>query len=216
MKLYGSLVSPYVARVVLAARLKGLSISLEAPPGGGIKSPEYLAINPLGKMPTLEDGGHYLAESIVILEYLDDAHPQKPLLPPGALDRARVRLLGRITDLYVMSQGAGFFRNMNPAQRNQTEVEAAKQGLAKALADLEHFMGSGPYALRDVPTQADCAMLPCLLMMSGVVAAFGIADLYADRPRLKAWFARMQQDPVTGPFIMEYNAAMQAFFASRR
>lgn len=216
MKLYGSLVSPYVARVVLAARYKGLALAPETPPGGGIKSPEYLAINPMGKMPTLEDGGHYLAESMVILEYLDDAYPQKSLLPPAALDRARVRLLGRITDLYVMSQGAGFFRNMNPAQRNQTEVEASKQGLAKAMADLEHFMGGGPFALYGAPTQADCAMLPCLLMMSGVVAAFGITDLYADRPRLKAWFAHMQQDSIAGPFIAEYNAAMQAFFAARR
>ncbi len=216
MKLYGSLVSPYVARVVLAARYKGLALAPEAPPGGGIKSPEYLAMNPMGKMPTLEDGGRYLAESMVIVEYLDDAYPQKPLLPAAALDRAQVRLLGRITDLYVMAQGTGFFRNMNPAQRNQTEVEAAKQGLAKALADLEHFMGRGPYAFAELPTQADCAMLPCLLMMSGVVAAFGITDLYHDRPRLKAWFARMQQDSVSGPFITEYNAAMQAFFAARR
>lgn len=216
MKLYGSLVSPYVARVVLGARYKGLALALEPPPGGGIKSPEYLAINPLGKMPTLEEGGRYLAESIVILEYLDEAHPEKPLLPRDAFDRARVRLLGRITDLYVMTQAAGFFRNMNPAQRNPAEVDAARQGLNKALADLEHFMGGGPYALGDQPTQADCAMLPCLLMMSGVVAAFGTTDLYADRPRLKAWFARMQQDAVAGPFIAEYNAAMQAFFASRR
>lgn len=216
MKLYGSLVSPYVARVVLAARYKGLALAPVTPPGGGIKSPEYLAMNPLGKMPALEDGGRCIAESMIILEYLDDAHPDRPLLPRAALDRAQVRLLGRITDLYVMPQATGFFRNMNPAQRNQTEVEASKQGLAKALADLEHFMGGGPYAFADVPTQADCAMLPCMLIMSGVVAAFGITDIFADRPRLKAWFARMQQDPISGPFILEYNAAMQSFLAGRR
>ena len=81
MKLYGSLVSPYVARVVLAARAKGLDLAPEAPPGGGIKSPEYLAINPMGKMPALEDGGQCIAESAVILEYLDEAYPQTPLMP---------------------------------------------------------------------------------------------------------------------------------------
>jgi glutathione S-transferase len=216
MKLYGSLASPYVGRVVLAARWKGIALAPEPPPGGGIKSAEYLRLNPMGKMPALEEGGRCIAESMVILEYLDDAQPAKPLLPANALDRAQARLLGRITDLYVMSTGAGFFRNLNPAQRNAAEVDAAKTALAKALGDLEHFMGPGPYALGATPTQADCAMLPCLLMMSGIVAAFGITDLFAGHGKLAAWMAQMQRDPVAGPFIGEYQAAIAAFLGSRR
>jgi glutathione S-transferase len=216
MKLYGSLVSPYVARVVLAARWKGLALAPEAPPGGGIKSPEYLRMNPMGKMPTLEDDGRYLAESMIILEYLDDVQPAKSLLPGSPMDRAQSRLLGRITDLYVMSHGGGFFRNMNPAQRNAAEVETATAGLRKGLADLEHFMGPGPYAVGAAPSQADCAMLPCLLMMSGVVSAFGITNLYEGRAKLAAWHAHLKQDPVAGPFIDEYLAAMQAFLSGRR
>lgn len=216
MKLYGSLASPYVARVVLAARWKGLALAPEPPPGGGIKSPEYLRMNPMGKMPALEVGGRCLAESMVILEYLDDAHPASPLLPAAALDRAQARLLGRITDLYVMATGGGFFRNLNPAQRNAAEVDAAKAALGKALADLEHFMGPGPYALGATPTQADCAMLPCLLMMGGIVAAFGVTDLFEGRAKLTAWMAQMKKDPVAGPFIGEYQVAMAAFLGSRR
>ena len=53
MKLYGSLVSPYVARVAFAARLKGLTLIPELPPGG-IKSAEFLHLNPIGKMPAME------------------------------------------------------------------------------------------------------------------------------------------------------------------
>ena len=79
MKLYGSIISPYVARVVYAARMKGLDLEAEMP-ANGIKSPEYLQINPLGKMPTLDIGNQAIAESMVILDYLDDAYPQKPLL----------------------------------------------------------------------------------------------------------------------------------------
>jgi glutathione S-transferase len=216
MKLYGMLVSPYVARVVLAARAKGLELAAEAPPGGGIKSPEYLALNPMGKMPTFEDHGRCIAESMVILDYLDEAYPQQPLLPAAPMDRAQSRLLGRIVDLYVMAQSGPFFRNMNPAQRNDAEVEAARKTFAKALADLEHFMGPGPYAVGDRLGYADCALLPCLLMTGGVVMAFGISNQFEGLPKLNRWWQQMQADPVTAPFCKEYTAAMQAFLASRR
>ncbi len=216
MKLYGSLVSPYVARIVLAARAKGLDLAPEAPPGGGIKSPEYLALNPMGKMPVLEDGGKYLAESGVILEYLEDSQPQKPLMPQAPLDRAQVRLLARIIDLYVATQSGPFFRNMNPATRNEAEVEAGKKSLTKALADLEHFTSSGPYAVGAKMTLADCTMLPTMLMTSGIVAGFGVTNLFEGLPKLSAWWQTMQSDPLTGPFCKEYLAAMQAFLASRR
>lgn len=57
MKLYGSIASPYVARVVMFAKLKGLDLPPTDAPGGGIKSPEYLKLNPMGKMPALEVDG---------------------------------------------------------------------------------------------------------------------------------------------------------------
>jgi glutathione S-transferase len=216
MKLYGMLVSPYVARVVLASRVKGMDLAPEAPPGGGFKSPEYLGLNPMGKMPAVEDHGRSIAESMVILDYLDEAYPQKPLLPVDAIDRAHARLLGRIVDLYVMAQGGAFFRNMNPAQRNDAEVETARKALAKSLADLEHFMGAGPYAIGDRLGYADCAILPCLLMTGGIVTAFGVTNIYEGLPKLTRWFQQMQADALTGPFIKEYGTAMQAFLASRR
>jgi glutathione S-transferase len=217
MKLYGSLVSPYVARIVLAARAKGLDLAPEAPPGGGIKSPEYLALNPMGKMPALEDGGKCLAESAVILEYLDEAYPQKPLMPAAPLDRAQVRVIARIVDLYIAPQSGPFFRNMNPATRNEAEVEGAKKSLAKAIADLEHFVSAeGPYVAGKQLTLADCTLLPSMLMTSGIVAGFGVTNLFEGLPKLSAWWQQMQADALTGPFCKEYLAAMQAFLASRR
>ena len=69
MKLYGSIASPYVARVVMFADLKGIELPMEAAPGG-MGSDEYKAINPTGKIPALQvDGPHgkqTIAESTVI------------------------------------------------------------------------------------------------------------------------------------------------------
>ncbi len=126
-----------------------------------------------------------------------------------------MRLLARIIDLYVATQSGPFFRNMNPATRNEAEVEAGKKSLAKALADLEHFTSSGPYAVGAKMTLADVAMLPSLLMTSSIVAGFGVTNLFEGLPKLSAWWQTMQSDPLTGPFCKEYLAAMQAFLASR-
>ena len=85
MKLYGAIASPYVARVVMFARIKGIDLTpTEAP--GGIKSAEYLKLNPIGKMPTLEVDGQGIGESTIICDYLEDTLPQKPGLPTEPLN----------------------------------------------------------------------------------------------------------------------------------
>ncbi len=216
MKLYGSLVSPYVARVVLAARVKGLDLPAEAPPGGGVKSPEYLRINPMGKMPALEADGKFLAESMVIIEYLDEAQPAKPLLPQDPIERGHARLLARITDLYLMSHTGALFRNMNPAQRNQADVDTGLQGLRKSMGDIEHYMSGKGYALGQSMGYADCAMLPCFLMLHAMLPGFGVTAPFEGRPRLTEWWQTMHNDAIGKPFISDYTTAWQAFMAQRR
>ncbi len=215
MELYGYLASPPVMRVVLAARAKGLELPLVPPPGGGIKSPEYLAINPLGKMPAFEDGGRYLAESVVICEYLDETHPARPLLPADPFERAQVRTLARVTDLYVITHLGPLFRNANPAQRNQAEVDATFAALHKSLGDLEAFMGPGPWAHGDTLTLADCVMVPSFFLVFAMLPAFGVADLFAKLPKLSRWWATVLADPVTSRLHGEYQEAFAAFMKSR-
>lgn len=216
MKLYGMMASPYVARVVMAARAKGLALEPQPPPGGGIKSPEYLAINPMGKMPALEDKGSCLAESTVIAEYLDEAHPGTPLQPTDPMQRAQARLVARMVDLYVMNQVSVLFRNMNPAQRNQADVDAALTALHKALSDIEHFMGPGPYAVGNALSIADCALLPNLLLVTTVAQGFGVSHLFEGHPKLARWWQHMQSDAVASGVAKDYQAALQAFMAQRR
>ena len=95
MKLYTSFRSSAAYRVRIALGLKGLDY--EAVPvhlvrdGGEHRRPEYLVLNPAGLVPTLEDGGQVLTQSLAIVEWLDETHPQQPLLPQDAFQRARVR-----------------------------------------------------------------------------------------------------------------------------
>ena len=88
MILYAVRLSPFAARVRLALRLKGLAYDILLPPGGSTRSPEYLAINPIGKLPVLvTDEGLVIPESETIIDYLDERYPA----PPGMILSLRPR-----------------------------------------------------------------------------------------------------------------------------
>lgn len=215
MKLYGFLASPYVARTLLVSRWKGCGLELTPPHGGNIKSPEYLAVNPLGKMPALEDKGRCLAESTVICEYIDDVQPGRKLMPEGAMDRAQARLVARLVDVYVVPNAGVLFRNANPAKRNDAEVAAGVATLRKSLADLEKFIGAGPWANGASPGFADAVMAPTFWMLFLLLSTLGIDDLFAGLPKLARWWQAAEADPVSGPLRQDYDAAFKAFLASR-
>ena len=100
MKILGALASPYVARVVMFANLKGIEIPMEPAPGD-MGSDEYNAINPIGKIPSLVVDGQCIAESEVICEYLESVYPDPALIPADPMQQAQSRMISRITDFYV-------------------------------------------------------------------------------------------------------------------
>ncbi|HVN41196.1 MAG TPA: glutathione S-transferase family protein [Steroidobacteraceae bacterium] len=211
MKLYGALASPYVARVVLFARLKGLELA-PAMPEGGLKSATYLAHNPIGKMPVLEVEGHWFPESEVICELLEDLEPGRPGLPGSALDRAQARTVTRIFDLYLAPHTSVLFRNMNPAARDEAAVANAKQGFATGLGYLRHYVAAAPFAAGPVPSLADCALLPAFaIARKTIVPAFGVEDPTQGAGPLVRWWSTAAVDPRFAGFLAEYNAAVDAF-----
>ena len=95
MKLYHYYRSSASYRVRIALNLKGLSyepVAVDLRPGvTAQRSAEYLALNPEGLVPVLVDGERTLSQSLAIIEYLDETHPEPPILPRAAAARARVR-----------------------------------------------------------------------------------------------------------------------------
>ncbi|HEV7136429.1 MAG TPA: maleylacetoacetate isomerase [Steroidobacteraceae bacterium] len=93
MKLYTYFRSSAAYRVRIALNLKGIdyeSVPVDLRQGAHLR-PDYLARNPQGLIPALEAGGTVLSESLAIIEYLEETHPEPPLLPRPPLERARVR-----------------------------------------------------------------------------------------------------------------------------
>jgi glutathione S-transferase len=215
MKLYGALASPYVARVALFARLKGLDLA-PVMPEGGIKSPAFLALSPMGKMPVLEVDGTAIPESEVICEYLEDLHPGTGGLAGSPLDRARARALARIFDIYVSPSGGILFRNMDPKTRDAAAVATALQALDTGFGYIEHFV-QGPYAAGATLSLADCTLLPSFAIFKKTAfPAFGVKDPTLGDDKLGRWWRTAANDAVAGPFLEEYDVAVDAFLKMLR
>ena len=211
MKLYGALASPYVARVVLLARLKGMDLPVELPQGGP-RSEDYKAINPLGKIPALAVDNGVIAESEVICEYLEEVAPQRRMLPEDALARAVSRMISRTVDLYLMPANSGLVAMRDPAKRDQAVIDKAAAEFAKAFGAIEHFM-TGPYAAGGHLTIADCALLPAILMLqSTTFPVFAeIEDPTQGEGKLAQWWQQVGQDSICAAFIPEYRKAFDQF-----
>src|SRR5580658_7459661 len=96
--LYDHPLSPYCQKVRISLREKRLPFELALPGGlgAGGAAGDFAAANPRAEVPTLIDGEARVFDSTIILEYLDDAYPTPAMLPAGAADRARVRMIEEV------------------------------------------------------------------------------------------------------------------------
>ena len=133
MELYGALASPYVARVILFARLKGIDLPPAEVPGGWSGSPEYKALSPIGKIPALNVDGQCIPESETICEYLEDTYPDTPGLPADAFGRAQSRTISRIVDLYMSPISSELARQVNPEKRGRRRRGKERRSLRNGL-----------------------------------------------------------------------------------
>ena len=97
MKIIGSFVSPYVRKVLACLAIKGLDYEID-PITPFYGNEEFERLSPLRRIPVLVDGDLTLSDSSVICAWLDEAHPEPPLLPAGVNDRARARWLEEYAD----------------------------------------------------------------------------------------------------------------------
>jgi len=169
MLLYTYFRSSAAFRVRIALNLKHLaydlvSISL---PKGAHREDEYGAVNPQKLIPALTDGGHLFTQSLAILEYLEEKHPEPPLLPRDPLERARVRSLAMLVacEIHPLNNLRVLQHLKRALGQPEEGVNAwyrhwVAEGLAKFEADLVQTAGTGRFCQGDVPTFADCCLVP--------------------------------------------------------
>jgi maleylpyruvate isomerase len=184
MKLHGYFRSSASYRVRIALNLKGLSAD-HLPyhlRKGEQRDPAYLALNPQGLVPTLQQEGAVITQSLAIIEWLDETHPEPPLLPKDPLRRARVRAFAQVLacdthpvqNLKVLAR----LRQLGVAEEQVTDwaAWANREGLAACEALIRGE--NGPFCFGATPSLADLCLIPQL----GNARRFGV-DLSAF-PRL--------------------------------
>ena len=173
MKLYSFFRSSASYRVRIALNLKGLAyetVPVHLTRGGGEQlAPAYLELNPQALVPVLQDGKQLLSQSLAIIEYLDEIHPQPPLMPGTPAARARVRALAQAVacDLHplnntrVMNYLAGPMGLGDDAKRTWYHHWIAV-GLQPLEAMLAGSRETGKFCHGDIPGLADCCLVPQL------------------------------------------------------
>jgi maleylacetoacetate isomerase len=169
MKLYGYFRSSAAFRVRIALNLKKLDyenafIHLRR---GDQAAPEFFAVNPQGLVPALEIGGQRLTQSLAIIEYLDEMHPEPPLLPHDAAGRARVRALAAIVacDIHPLNNLRVLRYLHRPLGHDQGAIEtwynhwidSGFGAIERLLVDDPH---TGAFCHGEMPGLADIALVP--------------------------------------------------------
>ena len=216
MKLHQTYLSPFPTRVRMVLYAKGIDFEVVQPGGfhgeSGGKG-DYKEVNPIGRVPALElADGRVLPESEVICEYLEDAYPDPPLLPADPWERAQVRLLSRISDIYVVMAMLPLFimAGTPPKTWNQEKIATQLDEIGNALDYLETWIGTDGYAVGTSLTHADGTLLPILQLVDQWLPVFRGPDMWSGRPKLAAYWRAIQQDPICARLIEETGAALRA------
>jgi len=152
LKLYDFPMSPRARKVRVVLAEKGLQyekVTIDITKGEQ-KNSAFLAVNPYGKVPALQDDGLAVYESTIVMEYLNDKYPNPPLLPADPGQRARARVLMHYADnpydgAFSSLVGEVFFKPKGQADQNA--ITKAKQELTACFEKLERELGNNEYLL---------------------------------------------------------------------
>lgn len=216
MRLYNINLSNFASKCRIAIYEKGLDIEMAPLPGGNFKSPEYLQINPLGKVPAFEtDDGQTIVESEVINEYLEDKFPRPALMPKSPEARSRVRIFTRLNDLYLDPPMRTLFRQTLAKNRDEEIVNEALSDLNGRLDQLDTMLSAEGFAAGPDFTLADCALAPTMVFVIAMLGTYHAKPPFEGRPRLAGWWERVQERPSVKKVLGEMHEAYQAMQAKK-
>ncbi len=165
MKLYTYFRSSAAYRVRIALALKGIAwenafVHLVK---GEHLSPDYRSVNVQGRVPSLDDDGEIILQSPAILEYLEETHPEPPLLPGNASSRARIRAVCAIIgcDIHPLN-------NLSTLKYLKNELGVGEDArnawyahwIHEGFAAIEQMIEASPYCFGPTPTMADAYLIP--------------------------------------------------------
>jgi maleylpyruvate isomerase len=167
VKLYSFFRSSAAYRARIALNLKGLAfetVSIHLTRGGGRQfTPEFRAINPQARVPALVVDGGVLTQSLAIIEYLEETHPEPPLLPADPVERAHVRAIAQAIacDIHPLNNTSPLFYLKNTLKHDQETINTwYAHWVTVGFEAIEMLLRPGPYAYGAQVTLADVCLVP--------------------------------------------------------
>ncbi len=195
IKLYDTLTCPYGQKVRIVLAEKSLTYDLVQVDlaAGEHRRPDFLRLNPFGRVPVLVDDEVTVYDSTIINEYLEDEYPEPPMLPPVGVSgqRARARTFEDFADTSFTPQVGQLIAEAAKAEaeRDPNRVNRLRQSVERVLDYLNRELANQQFLAGEFSV-ADIAFAPRLLVLKEV----GV-DAVANRANVDGWLRRMVERP---------------------
>jgi len=196
IKLYDFLSCPYGQKVRIVLAEKSLSYDLVTVDltQNEHRRPDFLRLNPFGRVPVLVDEDTTVYDSTIINEYLEDEYPEPPVLPPvgSSAMRARARIFEDFADTSFTPQVGQLIAEASKAEteRDQNRLQRLHQSVERVLDYLNNEL-KGQQFLAGEFSVADIGFAPRLLVLKDI----GIDVAANNRMNVDGWLKRMQERP---------------------
>ncbi|MEX1663964.1 glutathione S-transferase family protein [Zhongshania arctica] len=210
LKVYGFAVSNYFNMVKHVLLYKGIEFEeVLTFPG---MDPAYNHKSPMGKVPCIETEHGCLAETSVILNYIDAAYPAKPLLPADEWQRAKVSELMKMAELYFELPARRLFPEVLAGKKVSDDIKAeVRETITKGCQALAQLAKPSPYMFGDAMTMADVVLRYCMLTCKLATGAVYQWDVLAEVPGLRAWDEMMASADISKQLDSAMQEGMGAF-----
>jgi glutathione S-transferase len=209
MKLYTGDLSPYSAKVRMQIYAMGLDdIEFELP--ASFYLGKLAEVSPLGRIPVLQLDDGIIPESEIISEYLDDLYPERSLLGATPRERADVRLISRIADVYLMNNIFMALPQIPRKTRNESIRDLFVAQIKRGMGALDAHLGNTEFAAGDSLTRADCTLVPALWLCEHTVPRLDVDGPIEATNRVTDYWQRIQANEHAARIVAEMNAGMTA------
>ena len=209
MKLLTGDLSPYSAKVRMQIYAMGIT-DIEFGLPVEFLTGKFKDVSPIGRIPVLEVDDTIIPESEVIAEYLDELYPDRSLLGNTPLHRAKVRLVSRIADIYLMNNIFMALSQMMRETRIDATLELLIGQVNRGMGALERHIGTGDFAVGDSLTRADCTLVPALFMCESTVPRLDAENQILATKKVAAYWGKIQTNEFAAKIMGEMKRGLKA------
>jgi glutathione S-transferase len=211
MIVFGTSVSPFVRKVLIAAAEKGIAIETRPTNPRSSEDADFIQASPFRKMPALKDGDYTLCDSTAIIAYMEAKHPSPALIPLEARARGKAIWFEELADTIMAAANSKIFFNriigpkfLNIPCNEAEALEAQTNSLPPIYGYLEGVVPDSGFLVGDSISIADIAVTSMIVNLTHASAPVDAARY----PKLAAYFARMSARPSVAGLVAAERAML--------